>query len=117
MHRILSTQALFVLFSAAPAAADVLDRAPSGPVLIMWGVGGAIASLWAGRKVPWALAVTIGVPFLYFYTVFKQLQDPLVGQTIVGGGGNTSAAFYGSILVFGLGATIGLKAALRRARG
>lgn len=117
MQRILSSQALLLLLSAGPAAAEAGSTAPAAPMLIAWGVGGAVASIWAGRNLPWALAVTIAVPFLYFYTVFQQLQDPMVGQTILQDTGNASAAFYGSLLVFGFGATIGLKSALRRARG
>lgn len=115
--RALSMQFGVVLMSVAPAAADVMDKAPSQPALLAWGIGGAIASIYAGSKMPWALFVTISIPFFYFFTLYQELRDPIVGQTLATGGGDSLATiFWTSAVVFAFGATIGMKLGLRRKR-
>lgn len=76
-----------------------------------------MASLIAGRKLPGALFITVAAPFLYFYMLFRDLGDPFTGQSLAAEAGDSYAAVFNvSALVFALGATIGIKTALRQLR-
>lgn len=82
----MAVRALAIILAAvfpAPAWAEVMDKEFALPIVVGFGLLGAVAAFAAGRWVPWALTVVAPATAAFLVMHLSELLDPHVGPAVL----------------------------------
>ena len=70
-------------FPAVPVLAEIGDKIPRLPVLVLWCVGICLLAWVLGRRTKWLGLLTLPIAFLYAIGVTAEPLDSFVGPAII----------------------------------